>query len=840
MTPMANCGVLQINTMASHHRGQTLFVIIKRGSYRSNRSHRSQNPSRSHDLFTTQDTNHDRFAPLDTNTDPGSPQAIGLRLLESGFGLGRLGLDHFQPNSGIKCSESIKVSSRKNSRTFPQSLSAKSEQSGRPAKPCRPAGPAQMNQPPQGDVPAEIKIKTSKTRFQKERSLPKSGFFRKKELTKTHNRLVNSAHITHWSVSRRMHSHESLLLVSGIFISKLPYYQRNYLVKSHQGDFYSHGGYQKVKNNNRYHFGTFEEKLSPKFNPKLKTSHGPRVFKVQFKKLVKSLHRPQLDPVSSQKMPNFGKVRQFKKSRAAFKIRESSDSEDSGAHKRSFQRHIQQKVDMEANKRVEKVPGDPRGYQSMELTKISSPKKFLEAFNRHLTGKTNNLVKSFQNLRKIDSACKKSLLKCKTEVLLVPITIFEDYFGPKPPKLIQRKMGFILQNDKTTKEEDVRNLKVIPQTRTQLTIIYKIFNTILIENSRFKTCNQMPLLIIFYSKKFSGCSHSANADGNDHVAKDVEAEDMSQISSTPLPEDTPDLRMSIFHNEMEAAAKLSYGSAPADPKIRARTQSPPEDKEDLRITINNNRMASNEARLAPRYSSTISGALSEWSECREGSFCRHFNTEKCQCFEEKRPASVIHDGHWQPEEPTEAESEAASPNINDGGNTLKIASVFHNCQECGATHKVPQYPIKREAALEAAQNNEVDEAKSEISLGSTLEEVLLHDTMLVDPDEVNKAEALQAYPEVEDEAVAMADPLDIVEFFPENPKQVMPEIEILEEVINLIDSSDEENDHLPDTEDEEEALAYGRQIWETLYYPGGIHHLHVVYPVPQVPTRREI
>ena len=111
----------------------------------------------------------------------------------------------------------------------------------------------------------------------------------------------------------------------------------------------------------------------------------------------------------------------------------------------------------------------------------------------------------------------------------------------------------------------------------------------------------------------------------------------------------------------------------------------------------------------------------------------------------------------------------------------------------------------------------------------------------MDPGEEDKAEALQAYPEVEDEAVAMADPLDIVEFIQtENPKRVMPEIEILEEVINLVDSSDEENDHLPDTEDEEEALAYGRLIRETLYWPGGVHHLHVVYPVPQVPTRREI
>ena len=116
--------------------------------------------------------------------------------------------------------------------------------------------------------------------------------------------------------------------------------------------------------------------------------------------------------------------------------------------------------------------------------------------------------------------------------------------------------------------------------------------------------------------------------------------------------------------------------------------------------------------------------------------------------------------------------------------------------------------------------------------------------MQVDPGEEDKAEALQVYPEVEDEAVAMADPLDIVEFIQtENPKQEMPEIQILEEVINLVDSSDEddeEDDHLPDTEDEEEALAYGRLIRETLYWPGGIHHLHVVYPVPYVPTRREI
>jgi hypothetical protein len=69
----------------------------------------------------------------------------------------------------------------------------------------------------------------------------------------------------------------------------------------------------------------------------------------------------------------------------------------------------------------------------------------------------------------------------------------------------------------------------------------------------------------------------------------------------------------------------------------------------------------------------------------------------------------------------------------------------------------------------------------------------------------------------------------------------MPEIQILEEVINLIDSDEEEeDDHLPDTEDEEEALAYGRLIRETLYWPGGTNHLHVVYPVPYIPTRREI
>ena len=552
-------------------------------------------------------------------------------MLESGFSLGQFGLDHILPNSGIKCSKCIKVSSRKNSRTFPRPLSAKSEQSERPAKPCRPAGPAQLNQPPPEDHPEPVQIKTSETRFQKLQTLPNCGFFRKKGPTKSHNRLVKSVHNTHWSVSRRPHSSESLFQGCGIYSPKVPYYPRNHLVKNHQDDFYSHDGYQKVKNNNRNHFGTFEEILSPKFNPKLKTSHGPRIFKVQFKKLVKSPHRPQLDPVSSQKMPNFGKVRQIKKSRAAFRNRESSDSEDSGAQKRSFQNHIQSKIDMEAGKRVEKVPKDPRGYQSMELTKMSSPKKFLEAFNRHLTGKTNNLVQSFQNLRKIDNVCTKSFLKCKTgcpktitEVLLEPITIYEDYFGPKPPKLIQRKTRFKLQIDRITKEEDVRNLKDIPRTETQLTINYMIFNTILKENSRIKTCNLMPVLI-FYSKKFSGCSHSANANGNDHkdfaVANDVEADDMSQISSTPLPEDTPDLRMAIFHNEMEAAAKLSYGSAPVDPKNRARTPSPPEDKEDLRITINNNRMASKEARLAPRYSSTISGAFSDWSECREGAFC---------------------------------------------------------------------------------------------------------------------------------------------------------------------------------------------------------------------------
>ena len=142
---------------------------------------------------------------------------------------------------------------------------------------------------------------------------------------------------------------------------------------------------------------------------------------------------------------------------------------------------------------------------------------------------------------------------------------------------------------------------------------------------------------------------------------------------------------------------------------------------------------------------------------------------------------------------------------------------------------MPQYSTKREAALEAALENEAEEAKSEISLGSTLEEVLLQETMQVDPGE-------------DDEAEAMDDPLDIVEFVQtEIPKQELPEIQILEEVINLIDSDEEEeDDHLPDTEDEEEALAYGRLIRETLYWPGGTHHLHVVYPVPYVPTRREI
>ena len=163
--------------------------------------------------------------------------------------------------------------------------------------------------------------------------------------------------------------------------------------------------------------------------------------------------------------------------------------------------------------------------------------------------------------------------------------------------------------------------------------------------------------------------------------------------------------------------------------------------------------------------------------------------------------------------------------------------MFHNCQECGATHKVPQYTKKREAALEVDQKFEADEAKSEISLGSSLEEVLNQETMQVDPGEEDKETALQAYPEMEDEdeAVAMADPLDIIDF-----KQEWPEIEIVQEVINLVDSSDEDSDHLPDTEDEEEALAYGRLIRETLFWPGGVHHLHVVYPVPYVPTRREI
>ena len=291
--------------------------------------------------------------------------------------------------------------------------------------------------------------------------------------------------------------------------------------------------------------------------------------------------------------------------------------------------------------------------------------------------------------------------------------------------------------------------------------------------------------------------------------------------------------MSIFHNEMEAAAKLSYGSAQTDPKTSTRSHSPLEDKEDLRITINNNRLASLEARQAPRYSSTISGALSEWDECREGSFCHNFGSDKCHCYEEIRAASVIHDGHWQPQEPTEDETEAASPK------TLKIDSVFHSCRECGATHRVPGYQRTKnpEAALEADQKIEADEAKSVISLGSSLEEVLNQETMLVDPGEEDKETAMQAYPEMEDEAeaVAMADPLDIYDF-----KQERPEIEIVQEVINLVDSSDEESDHLPDTEDEEEALAYGRLIRETLFWPGGIHHLHVVYPVPYTPTRREI
>ena len=304
--------------------------------------------------------------------------------------------------------------------------------------------------------------------------------------------------------------------------------------------------------------------------------------------------------------------------------------------------------------------------------------------------------------------------------------------------------------------------------------------------------------------------------------------------------------MSMFHNEMEAAAKLSYGSAQADPKTTTRSHSVLEDKEDLRITINNNRLASLEARQAPRYSSTISGALSEWDECREGSLCHNFGTNKCHCYEESRAASVIHDGHWQPQEPTEAETEAVRPK------TLKIDSVFHNCRECGATHRVPGYQRTKnpEAALEADQRFEAetliqirnskieaDEAKSVISIGSSLEEVLNQETMQVDPGEEDKVTTTQAYPEMEDEAeaVAMADPLDTYNF-----KQEWPEIEIVQEVINLADSSDEESDHLPDTEDEEEAMAYGRLIRETLFWPGGIHHLHVIYPVPYTPIRREI
>ena len=335
----------------------------------------------------------------------------------------------------------------------------------------------------------------------------------------------------------------------------------------------------------------------------------------------------------------------------------------------------------------------------------------------------------------------------------------------------------------------------------------------------------------------SGVKKMASTERMDTSQIAIALKDTSQISSTPLPEDIPDLRMTIFHNEMEAATKMSNGSAPVDLKDRPQiANSPhPEDLEDLRMTINNNKMASKEARLAPRYSSTISGAFSDWSECREGAFCRQINTEKCHCFDEKRPASVIHDGHWQPQESEDSESEAERPNKTDGSNRLKIASVYHKCTECGAHHKVPQYSPKREATLEAVQEKEADEAEmtnsianTEISLGSTLEEVLLQDTMQIDPQEE------------EAEAEAMADPLEIVEFIQAAniPQQETPEIIILEEVINVVDS--EEEDHIPDTDDEEEALAYGRLIRDTLYWPGGIHHLHVVYPVPYVPIRREI
>ena len=168
-------------------------------------------------------------------------------------------------------------------------------------------------------------------------------------------------------------------------------------------------------------------------------------------------------------------------------------------------------------------------------------------------------------------------------------------------------------------------------------------------------------------------------------------------------------------------------------------------------------------------------------------------------------------------------------------NRLTTASIYHKCSECGANYKVPQYSPKLEATLEAGYEKEAEEAEmsnsianTDFSLDQELEEVLLQDTMQIDPQED------------EAEAEAMADPLEIVEFiqaeFIPQPAQEAPEVLFLEEVINVVDSDEE--DHIPDTEDEEEAMAYGRLIWDTLFWPGGIHHLHVVHPVPYDPTLR--
>ena len=264
-------------------------------SYRSN-SH--QNPRGFQDRFTSQDTNQDRFAPPGMGTDPDNPQASGLRLLESRINLGQLRLDHFQPNSGPRSTKRLKVSSNDISRTFQRAQSTEYKQTVKPARPSWPAMPAQLNQPTQVDQhgPAEIGMKTSKTRFKRKLTRPNYGLFRKKKPTKPQNNLVISVHIIHRSVTRRPHYYESLLPESGTNTPRVPYYQQNYLVKTHQGAFLAHDGYQKPKNNNKNKSGTSEEKAYPKFGPNLKNSHSPRIFKGQFKKTREITPRTSFGP----------------------------------------------------------------------------------------------------------------------------------------------------------------------------------------------------------------------------------------------------------------------------------------------------------------------------------------------------------------------------------------------------------------------------------------------------------------------------------------------------------------------------------------------------------------